>query len=729
MDQAPGLNRNIKPLWLSLAVALVVVAIAAWVRLALIPYQIIAIGYGVPLVIFVWLDHRRVLWATAAAFAIISVIKFFRILNHEHPIQPHNLLITNFILLLVDLVVITAIVDWIILNRRKMLAANASLESANAELAQREEEIARQNQEMQSQTEELERQSEELRVANEELAQRERMLETLLDLSRALTVELTQGQIMDRICETLWHLVNGSSTATAILLRDPDQPDQLEVMCDHGFGAAGVKGQKFSITGSFAQLVLSQLRTGYVEDLTLRPDLHVPRPTEGEPIRSIMAAPLMVRGKAVGTLEIYSRDKRTWSDEQIALAESLAAQASISIENGMLFEDIERERTRLSAVLRAVPFGIIICNGDCSELRANPAAAAMLNVPAESKLTLPETFTHISALRDGQALAPEEHPVVTAARTGREIHGDELEWILSGGRRIHVLISAVPIRERDGRISGAISVKADISQLKVLQRELDLRRREAEEANVRKTRFLAAASHDIRTPANAISLLAELIKRTAGTPQMSAEVPQLASELHASALSLVDLVTNVLDVTRFDSDKLELRESDFPLGALLEEETRQASPLAEAKKIKLEFERPNPPLWLRADRIKLGRVLGNLLSNAIKFTDDGSVRVTTRRLNDGALQIAVTDTGIGIAPQHLAQIFDEFYQITDPNRSKGSGLGLAISKRLIEAMGGDITVRSQPGEGSTFTITLPLTTILPKPAQASTASRAPSSSS
>jgi signal transduction histidine kinase len=193
------------------------------------------------------------------------------------------------------------------------------------------------------------------------------------------------------------------------------------------------------------------------------------------------------------------------------------------------------------------------------------------------------------------------------------------------------------------------------------------------------------------------------------------DVRQLAGELHASALSLVDLVTNVLDVTRFDTDKLELRETEFPVAALLEEEVRQATPLADVKHLKIEVERLLSPIWVRADRIKLGRVIGNLLSNAIKFTDKGHIRITTRRINDGSLQIAITDTGIGITPDNLTRIFDEFFQITDAGRSKGSGLGLAICKRLIDAMGGEIQVRSKPGDGSTFTVTLPSTAIVHRP--------------
>src|SRR5439155_15218057 len=132
-----------------------------------------------------------------------------------------------------------------------------------------------------------------------------------------------------------------------------------------------------------------------------------------------------------------------------------------------------------------------------------------------------------------------------------------------------VLSSASPFADAQGKLIGAVSSFADISDLKALQREQETRRREAEEASVRKTRFLAAASHDIRTPANAISLLAELLKRSADNPSMAAEIPNLADELRQSATALVNLVSNVLDVTRFDTDKLELHETEFSLARLI----------------------------------------------------------------------------------------------------------------------------------------------------------------
>ncbi len=665
--------------------------------------------YAELLLLCVWARDRRVLWPITLLAIAATILGYFFEAGDTRSLLTRILSITA--ILVVAGIVHFLIGAWEQLDaRQSVLESHASdLERANRELRLRESDIASQNEELQSQTEELERQGEELRVANDELAQRERTLETLLGLSRSLGMELSSSETMNRICETLGQLVNGTGTATAILMR---AGDDIAVRCHYGFGAEGIVAERFPASESFAQLVFDQQRTGYLEDVALRPDLRVPQPVNGEPIVSVLASPLVVRGKPIGTLEVYGRQRKSWGDDQVALAESLASQAAISLENAELFAEVEAERARLRAVLDTVPFGVAICDGDCRQLFVNPAGAATLQLPPNTMLPAMATDVRWVAHRDGERLGADDQAIVRAVTKGEHVEGEEQELVFPSGRRVFVLMSAAPVRDKDGKIVGGVSAWADITVQKTLQRELDLRRREAEEASVRKTRFLAAASHDIRTPANAISLIAELIKRTADNPKMIDEIPGLAVEMHASAMSLVNLVTNVLDVTRFESGRLELQETEFALCDLLEEEIRQTLPLAQVKGLTYELQEPPTTLWLMTDRVKLGRVMGNLLGNAIKFTDTGVVRVNARRTEQDGAEIEVTDTGLGISPENQDKIFDEFFQLSDPQRSKGSGLGLAICKRLVEAMGGRLTVSSAPGKGSTFTVHLPPASIV-----------------
>jgi PAS domain S-box-containing protein len=582
-------------------------------------------------------------------------------------------------------------------------------------LAAREEEVARQNEALQSQAEELERQGEELRVANEELADRQRALEVMLALSRALTTEHSRHEMMVRVCDTVAKLIDGPTVASAIL---EHEGERMVVRCHDGFGPDGPAEDAVPVGESFASLVMSRGRTAYLEDLSQRPDLKVPQPKTGDPLVSILAAPLRADGWPVGTLEVYSRRPGPWSDEHVALVDSLAAQASVSLEAASLFERVEQERTRYETVLRTVPFGIAVCDAEYADVRLNPAGAAMFGVPPDTNLQGDQTTHGWAVYRDGKPLAMESYPLYRAAREGLDVYGSELELVMPSGRRVTILTHASPIRDREGKARGAVAAFVDITPLKELQRELDTKRREAEEASVRKTRFLAAVSHDIRTPANAINLLAELIRRASVNPAMAAEVPDMARELQASALSLVELLTDVLDVARYDSGRVDMNETEFSLGELMAEEHRRMAPLAREKGLSLRLNAPDPPVWVRADRIKLSRVIGNLLGNAIKFTDRGEVRLEAGlRDDDGSAEVRVADTGIGIAPEYQQSIFDEFVQLRNPerDRTKGAGLGLTICKRLVDAMGGGLSVRSEAGRGSTFAVTLPASAVVAAP--------------
>jgi signal transduction histidine kinase len=247
--------------------------------------------------------------------------------------------------------------------------------------------------------------------------------------------------------------------------------------------------------------------------------------------------------------------------------------------------------------------------------------------------------------------------------------------------------------------------------------ELDRRRREAEEASGRKSRLLASASHDIRGPVNSIRLTAEVIRRTADDPALAAQLPGLAQRLRANAMTLTDLVTDVLDASSIDSGRVSLHECDFSLNDLLAAEGHRLLPLAQAKGLRLTVELPDPPLTLRTDRVKLARVLTNLVSNGIKFTDTGGVTLTADLTPERAVAIRVLDTGVGIAAENLGRIFDDFNQVRNPGRDRdhGWGLGLAICRRLVELLGGRITVESQPNRGSVFTIVLLPSCVVDRP--------------
>jgi signal transduction histidine kinase/ActR/RegA family two-component response regulator/Skp family chaperone for outer membrane proteins len=286
-----------------------------------------------------------------------------------------------------------------------------------------------------------------------------------------------------------------------------------------------------------------------------------------------------------------------------------------------------------------------------------------------------------------------------------------------------VLYSPTPHEwtQAEFKIAEWLAAQAGLVMLSArLQQEIDRRREQAEDESQRKTRFLAAVSHDVRTPANAISLTAEVIKQAGDDPKWAHEIPELAEALRANAKLLVELVSDVLDLARFDSGKVEVDATEFHLQDMVGKEVTQYQALAHSAGLRLEGSSEAGPIWLSTDRMKLARVLGNLIGNAIKFTDRGGVQVKCVRAADGTVEVHVVDTGVGIQPTHLENIFDEFYQIKNPerDRSKGTGLGLAICKRLVDAIGCSLVVRSRFGEGTTFTIRIPQELVIDPPTSA-----------
>ncbi|HMB96770.1 MAG TPA: ATP-binding protein, partial [Tepidisphaeraceae bacterium] len=654
-----------------------------------------------------WVRDRRFLWFFCALTIVANVL--VGVLEHSDPRAWLQRSMSVAAVLVTARIFHHLIGSWRTVDEagHQLKQRSDELARANQNLSAREHEIATQNEELRSQTEELERQSEELRVTNDELARRERTLEALLRLSRSLSAETSRSDALDHICQTLGEMVNGPGLGVAIKLFERGV---LRVVCHFGFGADGPANDVLPYEQSFARLVIERNHTGYLEDINLRPDVVIPQPKTGERFRSIMAAPLRVNGKPIGTLEVLSHEPKSWSDEQIGMLESLASQTSISLQSAELFERVERERRRFETIFRTLPIGVSVMDAATRRINNNPGNALMLHVPSQIEYSQIDEVSGFRRFRGGKEIPLEQMPLFRAALQGEEVHGEEIELVFRGGKKITVLVSAAPIRTPE-KIEAAVAAYVDITALKSLQQELDTRRRSAEESSVRKSRFLAQVSHDIRNPVNAISLLAELLYRTASEPALAGEVPSIAADLRRNALSLVDLVTDVLDLTRFDSGRIDLEESEFSLNELIHDECRNYHAVASEKGVNFQCEIPTAPIFIRTDRVKFSRVLGNLVSNALKFTEKGSVQITAGHEGENGdanmVWVRVTDTGPGIAPEFHERIFEEFFQLRNNDGRRGAGLGLAICKRLVEAMGGSIRVESELGRGSCFVMTLP----------------------
>lgn len=257
---------------------------------------------------------------------------------------------------------------------------------------------------------------------------------------------------------------------------------------------------------------------------------------------------------------------------------------------------------------------------------------------------------------------------------------------------------------------------ADRERNDVLLREREAREA-AEQANRAKSDFLAMMSHELRTPLNAIVGYVSLLSDNVAGPVTQAQAQNLA-RIRDNARHLTNVVDEVLTLARIESGKEVVRREPVDVGLLLEDVAAALEPLARARQLTFGYT-CSTPVTIESDAHRLRQILINLGGNAVKFTNTGSVRVDARAEGQ-SLIIAVTDTGIGIAPHHLERIFDEFWQVERPHTRVygGSGLGLAVSRKLARLLGGDIAVASREGQGSTFTLTLPIDVPAPPVADA-----------
>ena len=305
------------------------------------------------------------------------------------------------------------------------------------------------------------------------------------------------------------------------------------------------------------------------------------------------------------------------------------------------------------------------------------------------------------------ALHPEDRERAVAEADGA-VHGNgrfvvDYRVVLPDGTVRHVRDMARRYQGKDGsrRLVGLVwDMTPDVER----QEELNLRRLEAEAATVAKSRFLAAMSHEIRTPMSGVLGLLGLMLDDP-LPEKQRERGKIAL---ASAQSLLQILNDILDFSKLEAKQIRVCEENVEVRRLVDEVMELMAAPAEQKGLGLGVEvEAGVPERIFADQMRLRQVLTNLLSNATKFTDAGEVRVRVGYAPEGdagRLTVEVEDTGIGIAEAHLEEIFLDFVQADDSltRRAGGTGLGLAISRQLVELMGGELTVRSVPGMGSTF---------------------------
>jgi PAS domain S-box-containing protein len=320
-----------------------------------------------------------------------------------------------------------------------------------------------------------------------------------------------------------------------------------------------------------------------------------------------------------------------------------------------------------------------------------------------------------AAMNWTDTIYPDDRMRIVAAAQTKQLSGtyNETYRILRpDGTLRWIQDRAFPVHNEAGQIYRVVGIAEDITERREVEQTLYQAKEAAEEASRLKSEFLATMSHELRTPLNAIINFTRIVSSGIRGPVTDGQLDYLG-RVRQSGEHLLGLINDILDLSKIAIGQMDLMKEQFPIAEVIQSTMETMAGLTKDKPIVLDrVIEPNLPL-IEADRARIRQILLNLLSNAVKFTDAGSISVHAVQEGDHLL-VHVTDTGIGIASEHIATIFEDFRQVDGASnrRYEGTGLGLPISRRLVELHGGHLWVKSTLGVGSTFSFSLPITTDL-----------------
>jgi PAS domain S-box-containing protein len=368
---------------------------------------------------------------------------------------------------------------------------------------------------------------------------------------------------------------------------------------------------------------------------------------------------------------------------------------------------LAEERDRLQAIIGSVGDGLCVLDRGGRVLLVNEEASRLTGCPEDAAIGRDLAELGWVTPDEAETVRTMLRRVVNGQVASR---GDDLVFHCPDGRAFPISYSITPVLH-EGHAGGIVVVFRDISEQQRASTELVRARDAAEAATHAKSEFLANMSHELRTPLSGIIGMAGLLLDTS----LDAAQHDYATTVRTCAEGLLSIINDILDFSKIEAGRLDLERVAFDVPRLVEDATALIAVPAKGRSLELICELgPGVPVRVCGDPARLRQVLLNLLSNAVKFTEKGEVvlKVAATAVAGGHthLRFDVSDTGVGIAPEALPRLFESFRQAesSTTRRFGGTGLGLAICRRLIRLMGGEITVRSAPGVGTTFTVTLPV---------------------
>jgi PAS domain S-box-containing protein len=415
----------------------------------------------------------------------------------------------------------------------------------------------------------------------------------------------------------------------------------------------------------------------------------------GVKARSYLGVPIQIGDQTFGVISVQSTSEEgRFTDSDLHLLNTIAANVGAALRNAQLFDQIKRQKQYYQAVIENSPAAIVLLDMQANVTGWNPAAEKLFRYSeAEAlgqnidDLVAYSDDLHAEAVRYSEKALEEKQVHLLARRTRKD------------GSLVEVEVSGLPVRV-DGEHVGFIAIYHDVT-------ELQRARQEAEQANQAKSTFLANMSHELRTPLNAIIGFSRIVRRKGEEVLPDKQVENLDNVL-VSADHLLNLINTVLDISKIEAGRMDVKLTTFELPPLVDWVVDTSQPLFR-KGVKVNIDLPSDLPEILTDQDKLKQILINLLSNAAKFTHEGEITLASRHDRE-RLYVDVNDTGIGVSENALARIFEDFQQADSSTTREygGTGLGLPISRSLARLLGGELSACSIEGEGSTFTLMIPI---------------------